>query len=778
MVPLTVNNARSLVLFCVAIGATGRVVAATADSPMVDEQPTGALQEITVTARKVEQRLQDVPISMTAVSGSDLQAQGLSNAQDIVQSVPGIAVSSAGPAQAKYEIRGLSSVGGESPTIGFYLDETPVTPPASATTGKSAIDPDLYDLARVEVLRGPQGTLYGAGSMGGTVKLVTNAPNTQAFAASTQTTGSGTDGGGVNYAQKGMLNLPLVQDRLALRIVATYAHDSGWIDRVVVPDFSLETNSGTTRGTILGQPVARIHRDVNDEDLSGARISLLYEATDNLTITPAVFYQHIYQGGMNTFDSDPGTLAHYQPFDEPEPFTDRFTVYSLPITYDMDDISLTSATAYWSRHSSQLEDGSEAVQDGLQLPAFDVAAGGVGPVQAFEFDDTHQFSQEVRVAARGSHRVQWLIGGFYSDYSDQLYTGGGNIPGLLTAAGGAFGTANLFNVHEPLQVKEAAAFGNVTAKLTDSLTVEAGLRYYSYRSNLSSTATGFAYGGDTPVIATASASASGLNPMLDVSYHLNPDLMLYATAAKGFREGAGNFPIPTTGSVGSVCLQNLQAIGRTSAPGQYDPDTVWSYEIGEKGRFLDQRLTFNSDVFYIRWSDVQQPVALACGLGFTANGSAANIRGAEAELQAEIVTGLTFSQGVGYAHSAFAQGFAASGIVAGQSLFDAPQWTINSSLRYDRPVGDFTLVGLVRNSYAGSSEDLSYQVNRLPGRDRLDLRAGVEARKWSAFLFVDNVLNRHNILENIDLLTFTGPSYNRVATDRPLTAGIDISFTF
>jgi outer membrane receptor protein involved in Fe transport len=318
----------------------------------------------------------------------------------------------------------------------------------------------------------------------------------------------------------------------------------------------------------------------------------------------------------------------------------------------------------------------------------------------------------------------------------------------------------------------------VTANLTDSLTVEAGLRYYSYHSDLSSTATGFAYGGDTPVIAAATASASGLNPMLDVSYHLNPDLMLYATAAKGFREGAGNFPIPTTGSVGSVCLQNLQAIGRDSAPGQYDPDTVWSYEIGEKGRFLDQRITFNSDVFYIRWSDVQQPVALACGLGFTANGSAANIRGAEAELQAEIVTGLTFSQGVGYAHSAFAQGFAASGIVAGQSLFDAPELTINSSLSYARPVGDVTLVGLLRNSYAGSSEDLSYQVNRLPGRDRLDLRAGVETRKWSAFLFVDNVLNRHNILENIDLLTFTGPSYNRVATDRPLTAGIDISFTF
>src|SRR5580698_4305107 len=200
----------------------GPCLAAPPASALAAGSPTGAstVGELIVTATKRESTVQKTPISVTAVAGRDLQSRGVTSAQDIVQSIPGIAVASAGPGQAVYEIRGLSADGGESPTIGFYLDETPVTPPVGATTGKSDIDPDLYDLSRVEVLRGPQGTLYGAGSMGGTVKLVTNPPDFRGFHGSAESIVSGTEGGSLNYAEKAMLNAPIIDDKLALRVVA------------------------------------------------------------------------------------------------------------------------------------------------------------------------------------------------------------------------------------------------------------------------------------------------------------------------------------------------------------------------------------------------------------------------------------------------------------------------------------------------------------------------------------------------------------------------------
>jgi outer membrane receptor protein involved in Fe transport len=736
------------------------------------------LEEVVVTAEKRESTVQKTPLSITAISGSDLHARGLSSAQDAVQAVPGIAVTSAGPGQAQYEIRGLSASGGESPTIGFYLGETPITPPATATTGKSAIDPDLYDLARVEVLRGPQGTLYGAGSMGGTVKLVPNPPDPNGFYGSAQTTLSGTRGGGLNYGEKAMLNLPLAADTMALRIVGTYGYTSGWIDRVVSPDFPLATNGGLTRGDVRAAAVAALHHRVNDERLTGARVALLIKPTDAFTVTPSIFYQRITQGGMNTYDSDPGTLTHYQPFDIAEPYTDRFTVYSLPATYTWANFSVTSASSYWTRTSTQAQDGSEAVQNALGIPTFDVAAGGIGPVQAQEVDSTHEFSQEIRVASSGEQRFQWIVGGFYSNYHFSIDTGATHVPGLLTAAGGAFGTSNLFHVMSPLRIKEEAGFLHLSYQFDHAVKLEAGARYYAYQSSVSSVANGFAYGGDTPVLNAASASANGVNPMVNLSWTPEGGPLLYATAAKGFREGAGNFPIPTTGTVGSVCLANLEAIGRSSAPTSFDPDTVWSYELGEKGRFFDGRVIFNADAFYISWAHVQQLVALACGLSFTANGPNAAVKGGEAELQAKLARGLTLTQSVGYADAAFSEAYPAAAIVAGQPLLDAPRWTLSTSLRYEHPLSVYTFIAQAQNSYQSPSYDLSYQLNHLPGRDLTNVRSGLEAEKWSVYAFANNVLNRHYPLENLNLLTFTGPDYNRVATNQPFTAGVEVEVKF
>ena len=766
-------TASAVILLSIPIAAFGGSGGATQSSGAEIDQ----LDEIVVTAEKRASTVQSTPLSITALTGHDLASRGLNSAQEIVQAVPGIAIASAGPGQAKYEIRGLSSDGGESPTIGFYLNETPITPPASATTGKSAIDPDLYDLNRVEVLRGPQGTLYGAASMGGTVKLVTNPPDLRSTYGSTETSVSGTDGGGLNYSQKGMVNIPLVDDEVALRIVGNWSHDSGWIDRIVIPNFPMETNGGLTRGNVLGLPASAVHHGVNDSNIRGARASLLIRPNSALSITSMVFYQKISQGGLNTYDSVPGTLAHYQPFDVPEPFADRFTVYSLTIEYAMEHMSLTSASSYWSRRTSQLEDASEAVQDGLGLPAFNVADGGIGAAQSYETDTTDQTSQELRLASTGSNKVDWLLGVFFSRYTDTFH-GGSTIPGLATALGGAFGTTDLFDVSIPLVVKQQAGFANVAYHVTHAWKVSAGARYFAYQSAVSSSSKGFAYGGETPVLASASASASGVSPKFDISYEPRTDLLLYALAAKGFREGGGNFPVPTTGQVGSVCLANLQAIGRQSAPSLFEPDTVWSYETGEKSQLFDRRLTVNADLFYTRWSKVQQPVALACGLGFTANGPNAEVKGGELELQAQISPSLTVTQSVALASAEFTQSFAASGIVKGQALFNAPRVTASSSIRYEHPLAGRKFFATLQNSYSSATTDLSYQINHLGPRDITNLQLGIENPKWSLSVYSTNILNKRVDLENIDINSFTGPSYNRVATNQPLTVGVSLSVNY
>jgi iron complex outermembrane receptor protein len=459
-----------------------------------------------------------------------------------------------------------------------------------------------------------------------------------------------------------------------------------------------------------------------------------------------------------------------------EPFDDRFTVMSLPVTYSFDGVSFTSDTGYWQRRISARQDGTEQFVINVPFPAYDISSGGPGASQAFELDRLHQLSQEFRIASTTNAPLQWLGGIFYSDYYD-TFTTGSSPPGVELQPN-IYGTGGLYYVAEPFHVRQEAIFGHGSYNISDALRLEAGLRYFRYQSEFASYAVGYLYGGSIPELSSAAASANGVNPMINLSYQITPDLMVYVSVAKGFREGAGNFPIATTGPGGSACLASLEAIGRTSAPTTFNPDTVWSYEIGEKLRFLDHRATFNFDVYDIEWSNVQEPVALSCGLGFTTNGPHARIRGGEIELNAELVRGLTFSQGIGYADAAFIESFAAANIVTGQPLLNAPHWTVNSELRFDMPIQDFTFIALLKNNYTSSSFDLSYQINRLPSRDTMGIRAGVETKRWSAYIFMDNVLNQRQSLENINLLTYTGPPYNRVATNQPLTAGLTIGVKF
>ena len=743
---------------------------------------TDVLKTIIVTAERREADVQTTPISITALSGADLQLGGITSAQGIAARVPGLSVASAGPGNAVYQIRGLTSSGGESSTVGFYLDDIPITQPVSASLGKVAIDPDLYDLQRVEVLRGPQGTLYGAGSMGGTIKMVMSSPDVSGFYGSGETIGSGTQGGGANYGQNAMVNMPL-NETTAVRLAGTYMHTSGWIDRVVVPNMQVPSNGGFTRDNVLNVPGSQTFTDVNDEDRYSVRASLLFHP-ENLSIEPTVFYQNIRTGGMSAYDSVPGTLAHhYQPYDVSEPSKDRFLLYSLPITYDFSGFSVTSVSGYWERNQKQLQDGTEQVQGLFGTPSFDPALGGIGPTQLFETDDSHQFSTELRVASTGTESLKWLVGVFYSDYFTRFRLGVESAP----YAEALYGSSDLFTGELATDIKQKAAFGNLIYQITPKLKAEVGLRYFSYDDSTTLTTGGVIYGDLPPVppqVSTAGGMDSGVNPMFNLAYSPTSNAMIYATASKGFREGGGNYPIPTDNSspIGPACLADLQAIGRTSAPLQYGPDSVWNYELGEKSQFFDKRLQVNADVYYLRWSQVQSNVGLfapeQCNMYFTDNGANATVKGAELEVEALLTTGLQLTANAGYTDSAYSKDDPTANIVKGQKLYDVPLWTANAVLKYERPVGRFNFLALIEYSFASESQELNYQVQTVPSRNLTNLRLGFKTHAWSAILFVDNVFNRQFTMSYLNLIANTGPPYTRNATNQPLTVGMDLSYQF
>jgi outer membrane receptor protein involved in Fe transport len=723
------------------------------------------LEEIVVTAEKRSSTVQKTPISITVFTGADLQAQGLTDLVSVAQEVPGLSFKTSGPGQTEFEMRGLTSTGGESPTVGFYLDETALTPPAMAQNGKVVIDPDLYDLNRIEILRGPQGTLYGAGSMGGTIKLVTNQPDPQHYSGSVEGIASGTEGGGFNHTENAMINLPIVQDIVALRVIATDKYVEGWIDRTVLNPFPLEVNGSTARGNVAGAPVSQNFTDSNWESLQGGRAKLLVQPGDRLSVTGGMLYQRIDQGGPNTIDVPPGNEVHYQPFNVAEPFRDTFTLYDLAIKYDFDDFQIISATSEWERQQTQTQDISEAMQDyigGFFGPAadfpFSTADGGLGAGTISENDYTQQVSEEFRITSTDDNPFQWLVGTYYSSF-----TAWSHVASYYNGFAALFGTNNLADNHRYLTIEQNAAFGEASYKFFDQLKATVGLRWFSYNSNSATSVSGISANGTSETL-YGTASDSGFTPKFNLSYTPDGDLDVYVTAAKGFRPGGPNSPIPRPCPV---------------APTEFGPDSVWSYELGEKAKLLDQRLTLNGDFYYEDWSGVQQEVAPGCGFKFTTNAGTAEVYGAELEVGAKLSPELTVTQNLGYTHARNETTVPAAGVTAGERLLDVPDWTFNTTVTYRMPIdADLDFLARITNSYVGSIQDITYARNTLPSYDIVNLRAGVSGGDWSAYFFIDNLNDEKALLSDTGALSANVSIFNRVTTNQPRTFGTDFSFKF
>jgi iron complex outermembrane receptor protein len=471
-------------------------------------------------------------------------------------------------------------------------------------------------------------------------------------------------------------------------------------------------------------------------------------------------------------------LAHYEPFNIPEPYSDRFTMWTLNANYKFEGFDVTSVTSDWTRSGTATQESSEVTNfTFFGLPSVYPAAGGAGPSSFTNNDQTRQFTEELRAASSGDSRFQWQGGLFYSAFTS-VWNYYSFDDGLIPL----FGTNDLYTQFQPQTLDQKAAFGELSYRILDGLKVTVGGRYFEYTSTVDTVLTGIlsATGGPNQLTIDTSGKAHGIDPKFNLSYDVNKDLMLYTTAERGFRPGGGNQPVPVNGTLGTACAANLKANGLDGVPVSFNPDSLWSYELGEKYK-IGNTVTLNGAIYHERWSNVQQLVGLPCGFIYEDNSGTAVVNGGELEAKAFLTSHWEAAANFGYSKSYFNEANKTTGTVEGQELYDIPLMTASGALTYFFKVSaDWQ--GSVRGSYNWTdrmSEPKSLVPSgQLPSHGFAGLRATVFNDHWTVAAFVNNLTNKHAEIEAANVLSAPTPTYQRITTNQPLTVGVDVNVKF
>ena len=724
------------------------------------------LGEIVVTANKRAEPLRKVAESISVVSGGDLQAKKIASFDDLSRAVPNVSVSdSGGPGLGNIEIRGVSSQAGAS-TTGLYIDDVPINILNLYTAG--ATEPRFFDMDRVEVLRGPQGTLYGSSSMGGTIRFISNQPALNKYEAIVHTEVSGTQGASSpNYEASAVVNLPLVADKAALRVGVDYRQDAGWIDRTA-PDGGVAAHG------------------VNRDQIPVVRATLKVQVNDRLTITPAVFAQRYSTHGTSLFNP---ALPQYQTdVRVAETGRDEFVAPSLTVRYDFGPVDLTAVSSYFARRSDRQVDGTlydsvyvGSILDGL----YGYGGSGIGALAApSEFNTrNHRFTQEVRLASKTASPLSWIFGLYYTHDSEELLDVE-HIPGFNSTfqtiygvtpenslLGAAFPNDLVFYARSLFRTDEYAAFGDVTYHVTPRLKASVGLRYDVADETLDFSTAGYLSGGP-PSSSTPSHSHSA-TPKFTLGYDVTGDVSVYANVGKGYRLGGGNRPVPA-----DLCAADLAAQGLTAAPPTYSPDVLWSYEAGVKGRTPDRRLTFDAAVYDIEWSNIQEDVLLYdCGFDYKANVGNARVQGFEASTNFRLTRDLKLDVSGSYTSAELTSAEPALGIARGDHVIGVPEYSVSLGGDYEHAISD-TLIGYARANYQiiGPSQGAIAHTDpdfHRPAYDVLGGAIGIRRGKLDLSLFGSNLLDQNSVIQrpNVALISFGV----RVP---PRTIGISANYQF
>ena len=786
------------------------VVAAKDDSQVV--------KEVVVTATRTSQLLSKVPLSVSAYTQETLDKQGIKSFSDIARYTPGVTFDEN---TKDVSIRGIKSNAGDA-TTGIYIDDTPIQLRTLGFNSNNTA-PVVFDLDRVEVLRGPQGTLFGAGSEGGTVRYITPQPSLTKYSAYGRVEVAHTDKGAPSYEAGVAVGGPIVQDKLGFRVSIDQRRDGGYVDRIDPYTGKVQNNNSNWTDTFVW------------------RASVAWAPTSRLLITPTLQYQNRNQHDTDSFweaysNRSSGSFVNANPGRQSD--YDRFYLGSIKVEYDLGKAKLISNTSGFNRREYLLNGyegtlynlaffGHAFVASGIDPNGTACAANCTAPVDYSGATDSplltskgpnlpgyaakygayraynsitniqQNFTQELRIQSNDpGSRLNWVAGVFYTKnrqesieeiHDPQLgnlmqYLFGEDVP---TAWGGVDLLPNGDDYYNRNvgHSEQTAFFADVTYEVIENLKVTAGLRYAKTHFDITNNATGAQNYGDT-------GGSSGKNdkpftPKLSVSYQVTPDQLTYATIAKGYRIGGANVPLGQgllESCAGDLALRGYSPT--TGTPQTYNSDSVVSYEIGSKGKYLDRSLQISASAFHVDWKNIQyQDLLSSCGILYTTNLGSAQSEGFDLQSTWLPVRNLEVDLAVGYTDAHFTKtgGPAASPLVTKGDAVGGPPWTASIGVRWDFTFADRPTYIRVDDEYASKNGKPTPRLDPVnapydpnlktpPQTNFLSIRAGMKLDSWDLAVFADNVANSHPELtrEHADRYT---PIYN-LTTFRPLTIGV------
>jgi iron complex outermembrane recepter protein len=750
------------------------------------------LEEIIVTANKLNaQRVLDIPASIQAISGESLQAAGVSGIMGIAGEIPGLSIQDLGPGDKKYVIRGINSTGDS--TTGVYYGEAVISGTNSDDGGGFESDIRLYDMDRVEVLRGPQGTLYGASSMSGTIRFIPKSPDLNNLGGYVTLEGSETAQASGNYNINGEVNLPIIDGVLALRMVGWKLYDSGYINQIRVGTGVTGISNIAPPGkppNYETEPVAALGylKGVNDDDVGGGRAILRYRPTDKLTIDATYTAQTETSGGSSRY-TPAGTAAfHGGPITPVQgcdlcntdvtqsPWSDNLKVFGATVIYDT-GVGTVTGTANQYNRTTDFTFDSTPILVSYQVPV---------PAETLEPRDRQVTSSEIRYASAFDSPVNF-VAGVYREYDHQVLnvdviaTNGLGLPtgpfcnnnscDALTYPG--VGTT-FFGRTDERRTTSYASFGEATWKITDAWTAVAGIRYFTESLEGVQTQThpfgGFPPGPTLVPLPDPNETFNKVTWKANLSYKFSDGLLGYGTVSTGFRSGGVN-----------AVSEPFEPI-----PAAYAPDSLINFEVGAKGRLFDGLFDYQADVYFIRWSNIQvQETTPDAAFVYQGNAGEAKVKGVEFEFTAHPVQYLTANFAGSYQDAYLAQGASAAVYaynptlgLTGDAIPNVPKFQLSLGLNYRRPIAngwdgmvatDVTYRDAVDSYFSSNSFNIPLAPYTLVG-----LRMGVIEGPWSVTAFARNLTNKRAQLSAIN----STQDPDALLTVQPRTIGLTLTRKF
>jgi iron complex outermembrane receptor protein len=820
-----IQTARAAALLCLTaaafLGATARAQTATSPEPQADSSGAASpavLQEITVTATRRAEPLQQVPISVAAFTAQTLAKQGVHDIDTLSNLTPGLTFQRNGSAEdyndegSDINIRGIDSNAGAA-TTGVYIDDTPITS-RHLGFGNTSVYPAVFDLDRVEVLRGPQGTLFGAGSEGGTVRFILPEPSLHQTEVYALADAASTDNGAPSYEVGAALGAPIIAGTLGLRISASSRYDGGYVDRVgyTYPNPQILANP-MFNGDVMDRHANWMRTDT-------FRIALRWSINDHVVLTPSFYYQYLHLNDTGAYWpglSNPGAAVFRQGDSLPNTSTDPFWVSAVRLNWDLGFAQFISTTSYFWRdqHSvSNYTNFDRALYYDIDT-AFGVpgltpwpAPGDAG--WATLEDKQNNIFEEDRLVSEGSGKLSWTVGLFLAHMREAVpeFIFDPNIDAEYGAcAGVGIPCPNGEILAEPTQEvtdKEAALYGNATYALTPTFKVTAGVRVADDRYDGTVTQGGAIVGVPltSPIQSTTPGKEHPVTPKAVLTWQPARDRMMYVSASKGYRVGGIN------ADVGAVCGLDLANLGLNGTPTTYRSDSLWSYELGTKDTFA-HRFQVDASVYWIDWKDIQQNVYLQdCGNQFVANLGAVHSRGGDIDMRLQALDSLVLGLTAAYTDATFAKS-----VCAGNLTFNGTQCTNSTGAARDTIVragnklagAPWRFVGTMDYTFRRWSDgalpyfhaDFAYttaQTGLSPGQDpnnggdltipglpvtrSLDLRAGMRWRGFDASLYANNVTNTAPVLFETRDVALPFDQLYFAHTWRPRTIGITGTYRY